>query len=109
MHGSVRLCLVARCGRLYALLGFTEKDPLAELSLIFYSIGFMSRMNIDDNLNNKRQRWLSKVVPVFYNDNIDNWGVFYTPATQSVMFETTESCQKLSLLSSKETKACRCA
>ena len=101
MHGSVRLCLVARCGRLYALLGFTEKDPLAELSLIFYSIGFMSRMNIDDNLNNKRQRWLSKVVPVFYDDNIDNWCVFYTPATQSVMFETTESCQKLSLLSSK--------
>lgn len=72
MYGSVRLCLVARCGRLYALLGFTEKDPLAELSLIFYSIGFMSRMNIGDNLNNKRQRWLSKVVPVFYNDNIDN-------------------------------------
>ena len=66
-------------------------------------------MNIDDNLNNKRQRWLSKVVPVFYDDNIDNWGVFYTPATQNVMFETTESCQKLSLLSSKETKAGRCA
>ena len=76
MHGSVLFLLAARCRPLYALLGFTKKDPLAELSLVFYSIGFMSRMNIDDNLNNKRQRWLSKVVPVFYDDNIDNWGVF---------------------------------